>query len=257
MTERTFATICLNHGFARLAPRFYSRCIGDGVYQTIFTGFKKYIDTDSPNYSAQNRKSYYISIGLRSIYSRYDESIFIPGKDCGGYRPTDFRKKARNSDPFNGIEDEYAIMAEGGFDILDSIDTQESLLNWWDQIQISDTGQRIHDLHLVESLLLCGRYYEAETEISMSFIHGMDAFMSYCDHVERGDIQRELSYEQRIWDSANKEMILWRWCIGRNHTKLRQYINANYNRNMEWICKYGIPVDRHTHERFFDFEYLG
>lgn len=251
-TEREFAKICMSRGFLRRAPRFYARCIGDGIYQTIYTGFRKYIHVDSPNYSVENRKSYYVSIGLRSMYSHYDEHIFANDKDSGGYTPADLCNKSKYSGPFNGIEEDYNYMTDEGFDILDTIATQEKLLEWWDAVQVIDTGRRIHDIHLVEPLLLCGKQHDAEYEISVSFIQGMDAYVSYMDHVESGSFSEDQSYEWRIWISARKQLNLWRWCIGRNQNELRTYINENYNRNMAWIQKYGIPTKLLTQPRTLD-----
>ena len=241
-TEREFCQMCISRGFSRLAPRFYARCTGDGVYQTIYTGLKKYMDTDSPYYSKENRKSYCVSIGIRSVYSHYEEHVFIPGKDMGGYSPADLYRKCKYSGPFNGIEEDYGYMEQVGFDVLDSIDTQEKLLEWWDTVQVIDTGHRIHDIHLVEPLLLCGKRHVAEYEISVSFIQGMDAYISYLNRVESGIFSKDNAYEQRIWNSAGKQMDLWRWCVGRNKEELCKYIKQNYNRNMAWIQEYGIPI---------------
>ena len=106
-TERMFSKACQSRGFARLAPRFYARCIGDGIYQTIYTGFKAYIDVDSPHYSPEHRKSYYIGIGIRSLYARHEEELFVPGKDAGEYAPLELCLKRKASGPFHGIETEY------------------------------------------------------------------------------------------------------------------------------------------------------
>lgn len=249
VTEREFGQMCISRGFARLAPRFYARCIGDGVYQTIYTGFRKYIDTDSPNYSSENRKSYYVSIGLRSLYSNYGEHIFASDKDSGGYRPVNLCKKGKYSGPFNGIEEDYNFMEQEGFDVLDSIDTQEKLLEWWNMVQIIDAGQRIHDIHLVEPFLLCGNGRDAEYEISVSFIHCMDAYVSYLDLVESGSLRKDEAYDQRIWNNVRNQLNLWRWCVGRNKKELQKCIDDNYNRNIVWIQKYGVPTRLLTPKR--------
>ena len=241
-TEREFSRVCMRRGFARTAPRFYARCIGDGIYQTIYTGFRKYIYTDSPKYSAEKTKSYYVSIGLRSMYSCYDEHAFVPGKDSGGYSPADLCEKRKHASPFHGIEEDYTRMEQGAFDVLDAIDTQEKLVEWWDAVQTIDTGRRIHDIHLVEPLLLCGNQHDAECEISVSIAQGMDAYASYLDRVECGCYNKDTSYEQRFWNSARKQLDLWRWCIGRDQNKLREYLSENYKRNLLWAHKYEIPT---------------
>jgi hypothetical protein len=248
-TEREFSKMCISRGFARLAPRFYARCIGDGIYQTICTGFRKYIHTDSPNYSSQDRKSYYISIGLHSIYSCHCEDAFIPGKAPGGYRPADLKAKEKYKGIFNGIEEEYRIMEEVGFDVLDTINTQEAFLDWWAKVEVLSSGMRIHDIRLVEPFLLCGQVYEAEIEISTSFIHGISAYRSYQKRIEQGLDEHYPPYEQRIQESAEKELTLWHWCMSKKYDEMSQYISDNYQRNCTWIKKYGIPVIQHSQQR--------
>lgn len=240
-TAREFSLLCKSRGFACLAPRFYARCIGDGIYQTIFTGFKKYLDPASPNYSDKNRKSYYISIGLRSMYSHHNEHVFIPGKDSGGYRPADLCNKRKYSGPFLGIEEEYNYMEQTGFDVLDSINTQEKFLEWWERVHVIDNGQRIHDIQLVEPFLLCGKLPEAEYEISVSFIQTASAYESYRKYVESGLQEPHPPYEQRLLQSAERDMVLWHWCMGRQYDSFQTYIQENYQRNMEWVQKYRIP----------------
>lgn len=248
-TEREFSKMSQNRGFVRLAPRFYARCIGDGVYQTIYTGFKKYINITSPNYSAQNRKSYYISIGIRSIYSCHNEDVFIPGKNTGGYRPADLCIKGKYSGPFNGIEEEYAFMEQGGFDALDEINSQEKFLEWWGAVQVIDTGYRVHDISLVEPFLLCGKLHEAECEISVSYIQTMSAYYSYKNRVESGMLESCHQYVQRILESTERDLTFWHWCMGRKHEEFHSYICENYHRNMEWMCKYGIVTSQCNRQR--------
>ena len=241
-TESEFGKMCIKRGFMRRAARFYVRCIGDGIYQTIYTGFKKYVHPESPSYSPEKRKSYYISIGLHSLYSHQEEDVFASTKDAGGYTPADLNQKSKYSGIFHGIEADYDYMENNGFDVLDSITTQEQLLKWWDMIQVIDTGCRIHDLQLVEPLLLCGKLDDAQNEISTSFIHGIDAYISYLDHMENGRIAKDYSYEQRLGLAARQKLQLWRWCIGRNTVELNNYIQTNYEQNIAWVQKYGIPT---------------
>lgn len=242
MGETAFGKMCIEHGFAKLAPRYYARCYGDGILQTIYTGFKKYIDPVSPNYSVSNRKSNYICIGIRSMYSYHLEETFIPGKDDGGYRPADLIHMRKYTGGFNGIEDEYEIMAQYGFDSLDSINSQEAFLNCWSAIQTDASGGIIHDSQLVEPFLLCARQDDAEKEICTSFMHCMGSFYSYLDHVESGRFAPNLTYENEIHEKAKKKLHLWTCCIGHNYNELDSYIKENYNRNLSWLYKYGIPT---------------
>lgn len=251
-TERDFGKACLAHGFARLARRFYARCIGDGIYQTIYTGFRDYISIDSPNYSNENRKSYYISIGIRSLYSSLLEDDFADNRGVGGYRPGDLLQKCKYSGLFNGIEEEYRFMEQCGFDVLDTINTQEKFLELWNAIQTTADGNRIHDPKLVEPLLLCRIRNEAEYEISTNIIQSTDAYMGYLDRVKCGYLSKDSAYETRYWNKMRKELKLWK-CIARfRYDDLERYIAENYNRNIEWAKQYGIPTTLLTHSRVLE-----
>lgn len=242
-TERDFGKACLAHGFARLARRLYARCIGDGIYQTIYTGFRDYISTDSPNYSNENRKDYYISIGIRSLYSSLLEDAFADNRGIGGYRPGDLLHKCKYSGQFNGIEEEYSFMEQGGFDVLDSVNSQEEILELWDAIQTTADGNRIHDPILVEPLLLCRRKNEAEYEISTNIVQSTDAYMSYMDRVECGYLAKDSAYETRYWDKMRRQLNLWKLIARDRHDGLDHYISENYSRNLSWAKQYGIPTD--------------
>ena len=248
-TERDFGKACLARGFARLGRRFYARCIGDGIYQTIYTGFREYISTDSPNYSNDNRKSYYISIGVRSLYSFLLEDDFADTRGVGGYRPGDFFQKCKYSGMFNGIEEEYSFMEHGGFDVLDAINSQEKFLELWDAIQTNADGNRIHDPKLVEPLLLCHKRSEAEYEISTHIVQSTDAYMGYLDRVECGYFAKDGSYETRYWNAMRKDLKRWKLIARYRHDELGRYIAENYNRNMAWAEEYGIPTTLLTHPR--------
>ena len=241
-TERDFAKACLIRGFSRLARRLYVRCIGDGVYQTIYTGFRDYISIDSPLYSDENRKSYYVSIGLRSLYSSLREDDFADNRGVGGYRPGDLLQKCKYSGRFNGIEEEYSFMEQCGFDTLDTIDTQERLLELWDAIQTTADGNKIHDPQLVEPLLLCRKKDEAEYEISTHIAQSTDAYMSYLDRVECGYLTKDSSYETRYWNKMRHELKLWRMIAWYHHDDLGRHVAENYNRNLMWAKQYGIPT---------------
>lgn len=253
-TEREFSKLCTSRGFARLATRFYARCIGDGVYQTIYTGFREYVDPPPANGSATSRKSYYISVGILSIYSNHQEFMFIPGR-APGNRPSQLLSKSRHIGMFNGIEEEYAIMETAGFDILDTVDTQEAMLDLYEKIEVCDDGEVIHDLALAEPFLLCGRQKDAKIEISTSIAHCVSVYDSYTSRVEAGMQARDASYEQRIRDDLAHMMVLWNLCLGKRDPEIDEYIAENYHRNLAWIRKYGVPTHQMTAQRHLPQQY--
>jgi hypothetical protein len=180
------------------------------------------------------------------------EDLFADGRGTGGYTPADLCTGSKYTGPFNGITEDYTLMERSGFDILDKIVTQEKFVEYWEKIQVIDTGHRVNSLCLVEPFLLCGRMRDAEYEISMSFIHSMSAYEAYQKHLETGVIEPEPSYEEKLLQGANQKLKLWHLCQGRQFRELQSYIDDNYQRNMGWIQDYGIPTVLFTRERLLN-----
>lgn len=137
-------------------------------------------------------------------------------------------------------------MEETGFDVLDNISTQESLLEWWETVQTVASGDRVHTLQLFVPFLLCGRIADAETEIRISHAQCVSALQSYRNRVDQGYIPRDYTYEQRVREKADNEMHLWTCLNELNFNNLYSYMRDNYLRNISWIRKYGIPMTQHT-----------
>ena len=244
MTGKEFSQLCKNRGFRRMASGLYERCIGDGVYQTIYTGFRKYVDTSSPNYSDANRKSNYIDISLRSLYSYLPEYYFAPQRKCGGISPVQLKGNGSQTEIFHGIEAEYEQMLEFGFDLLDEVKTQERLLDLRLQIFRNHEEKRLHSLDLADLFLVTGQGEEANFELSHSLAHHMVGFRRTNEQLLRtGRYEAYCQELERAWETWVKRAAeLWTWYLTHNHKELQRYLYDNFNRNIKWIEQYGIPI---------------
>lgn len=244
MTGKEFSQMCKARGFRRMASGLYERCIGDGVYQTINTGFRKYIDTASSNYSNTNRKSNYIDISLRSIFSYLPEYYFAPQRKCGGITPELLKGSSAQTEKFNGIEEQYAQMSEFGFDVLDEVNTQERLLDLRLKIERTQEGKRLHNLDFADLFLITGQGEEANFELSHCLAHHTVGFRLTNEQLlHTGQYEEYCKELERTWEmGVNRVAELWRHYLTHNYKELYRYLSDNYDRNMKWIEQYGIPV---------------
>ena len=247
-TEREFSKACKQHGFSRLGPRKYVRIYGDGIYQTISTGTREYIYFSSPYYSSEQRKSYRIAIGIRSMYWGWPEIFFQEGPACG-YSPYALVNRSKDNTPFLGIWPEYEIMEKDGFDALDSISTQEALLSLYTSVETVSDGGRIYNLCLVAPFFLTGNIREAEIEISRHFIQSSEALRYNRLHMQQNNIPWDENYEKRVNLALDEDRMLWHMCMSRNYKKMEQYLEENYLRNIVWAKRSGIVIHPEHRQR--------
>ena len=143
-----FAELCIEYGFSKKG-KAYSRCIGDGIYQNL-------------SIVSISKKSPYIKIGIWSMYSDLSPIFFNDRKNIGSYFPENLIGNRLDSSSFMGIQNEYEIMKQTGFSILDSITTQEQLLVTIYELQKIQYGSVLpHQIELCAPHILCGEYIEA------------------------------------------------------------------------------------------------
>ncbi len=248
-TEREFSKACRERGFSRLSPRLYVRVYGDGLYQTICTGHKKYMDPWSPYYSSTQRKSYRITIGIHSMYCEWPEYFFQPGKLGGSYSPREILERKREKGPFQGIWPEYELMETGGLDALDNIRTQEDMVALHEAVKQVQGGDRVHDLSLTYSYFLMGNLKEAEIEISRHFIQSSDALRVNRAWMERNGFEWDPDYEKRINMSLDRDIRFWSLCMSRDTAGMEAVLDENYRRNMEMAQRSGIAVHENHSQR--------
>lgn len=245
MTEKQFGQECAKRGFAKLAPHFYARCYGDGLYQFIYTGFRQYYSwehiQEHPKYA--NKQSNYLTIGIRSLYWNWAESFFVPGRDSGDFTPWNLKYDAsKRPIVFRGIESEYSYMEEIGFDLLDQITTQEAYLKLYNSKIIDRAGNRVHNTALIASYLMCRDCYEAQIEIAHNFTHRMVYRLDMVERLLCEEHKEEYTRQIReVRERLGTVVFLWNAIMGRNDYEIRAFLRNNYERNMAWIQKYGIP----------------
>lgn len=237
-TEQEFGKACKAHGFSRLGQRRYVRIYGDGLYQTISTGIKKYMDPWSPYYSSAQRKSYCICVDIRSMYWEWPEGFFRAGVSCG-FSPYKLVKREKEKEKFQGIWPQYEMMENSGFDALDNIRTQEDYISLYNAVETSYDSDRIHDLSLTAPFFLMGNLKEAEIEISRHFIQSSEAIRLNRKHMDETGF---LDYEMRVNLSLDLDRRLWTMCMRRDREEMEQFLNENYLRNMVLAQASGISV---------------
>lgn len=257
MTKREFTKICIMHGFSRHGKDRYVRCCGDGIFQLIYSGFRAYIDPKSPNYSSGNRKSNYISVGIYSLYSPGRKELFDPTERGGGiYSPDDFCPSDYYNKVFHGIDVEYDKMAAYGFEVLNHIRTQEALLDFYMKTKRTAKGNRIHSLSLIAPFLMTGATEDAMTELAFQFTHswvGKTIESSNSPYAWKEEWFSDL--ESRMEKILAPTVFLWRALIGRRHQETHQYLQNNYEENLEWISQFGVPLSEDFHRREIPFEF--
>lgn len=231
VTAREFNLMCQKRGFAHLKKGFY-RCIGDGVYQTIYTGDTCFIDTSSPWYSSTHRRSNYIGIGLYSIYSVLPEFWFDPKYPKGEIDPKNIIGKRDLF--FQGIQEHYEIMKSIGFDFLDEINSQKKLIEAVDQICIARLSEGLKKSRVMcIPYLICGEKSKAYN-IIQSWLEDPD-MIKWRTTTWEGDPKAEdkkIVYQEYL---ELKEAVF-------SEEKLLALIRRNYRKNMNLANHYGIPI---------------
>ena len=138
---KTFSEACIEHGFKK-SGKIFSRCIGDAIYQIICIDKYEFIRRDSPEFSPDNYKSPYISFNFWSMYSDLMEDYFDKRivRYLGEFYPDNLDGKKFNYKTFYGFNNHCEIMINKGLDFLDSITTQQKLLEADYQLQIAQDG---------------------------------------------------------------------------------------------------------------------
>jgi len=244
-TQRDFTAHCKKHGFQRLAPHYYARCVGDGIFQYIYTGHKKYLDPESPLYSSAHRKSNYIGISIESMYTNWGNELFQLRNCPGKYEPCDFM--GIDAPLFNGIEDQFTQMIEYGLDILDGINTQEAYL------QLETKPQRTgipHRYPYIAPYFLCGEIEKAYFEICHHYLNAIDGFFMAEDKLLRkGEEHLYVVLLQETKERQAQFINLFRAMRVCKYDYIIQYLEQNFEQNVATARKNGIPFSKDFHMR--------
>ena len=233
ISSRDFTKLCQERGFSKKG-KVYMRCIGDGVLQLITTA-----DTA---YTVSVEKSNYIGINLWSMYADLEDYCFQYDKYFGAYIPENIIGQKKFSS-FQGIQSEYQIMIETGFDFLDSITTQQKLIDSVLYLQTMQSGKPPHlDTKLCAPFLICGNYAEALSRLCGLYTQNVSAFLEKSrnlrcvEHAEQY-IQKELAYENKI----KHRFDLLSPVLGNNKDKIKYLLKSYFERNFSLAKENGIP----------------
>ena len=212
------------------------RCIGDGVLQLITTA-----DTA---YTVSVEKSNYIGINLWSMYADLEDYCFQYDKYFGQYTPENIIGQKFSS--FQGIQSEYQIMIEKGFDFLDSITTQQKLIDSVLYLQTIQSGKPLHlDTKLCAPFLICGNYEEALSRLCGLYTQNISAFLEKssnlrCIEHAKQYVQKELDYENKI----KHRFDLLSPVLGKNKGQINYLLKGYLKKNLSLTKENGIPFSK-------------
>ena len=238
MSSSTFDLACKARGFKRTKTT-YARCIGDGILQILFVGGRTYVSPFSPHYSNTARKSNYISIGLWSMYCDLPEFVFEPGIFAGYFSVENFR--GRKFIDFMGIQEDHKFMLEQGLDILDSIQTQESLTQTVRALYTAEFGGvNSMALDLCAAHLKCGQNAEALERVGAYYASRWAMFHQSANTMP---IEEYQTREAELREDTKKYADLWTMIATRNFDAIEEYLKNNFERNLGYAEKYGVPLN--------------
>lgn len=237
-----FAVLCTKHGFGKQGKTF-SRCIGDGIYQSISITSLEYLNPQSPEYTPMSKKSPCIRIGIWSMYSSLPEFYFSDKRFIGEFYPENFKGVSFRENTFMGFKNECEIMREIGFQTLDSITTQRQLVDITHQLQSAQYGFILpHQLLLCAPLFLC-----EEKSLVLNHLYGLYAqrwlnFHIKNDHLkEKGQVQEYLRLEDACQTSMQEISNFLHMIIGKRNTEIQKYLVACLDKNIQLAKNNSIP----------------
>ena len=156
-----FTSACIKHGFSKKG-RVFSRCIGNAIYQNLSIDMSDCVTANSSEGFHARRKVPFIRIGIWSMYSNLPSFYFTDRKHIGSFYPENLKGTRFDARAFMGIHGELEIMLSTGFDFLNSITTQERLIEITHTLQYVQHGFVLpHQLELCAPYILCNKYAEA------------------------------------------------------------------------------------------------
>lgn len=240
-----FKELCLQNGFRHNNGRYF-RCVGDGVLQGIFECKKRYIDPSSPEYSERQRKARYITFGIWSLYSNLPE--FIINGECGGgpFAPVNLLGKRWQPGPFMGNAEDRRLMEEYGIPFLNTINTQAKVCEAVERLSMVEFHQLLgSQVDLAEAYIKSEQPFEAEMRIESRVFSLWQEFYRQLDTYEACGLPEDFWHLNADVTAETKELFkVWGMIAGGNRERIQSYIQQNYQRNLERITNYRIPVLR-------------
>lgn len=237
-----FALLCTKHGFGKHGKTF-SRCIGDGIYQSISIASSEYQNPKSSEYTSARKKSPYIRIAIWSMYSNLPEFYFSDRRFIGDFYPENFIGVSFQKEAFMGFQRELEIMNEIGFQTLDSIITQKQLVDMTYKLQIAEYGFTLpHQLLLCAPLFLCGEHSSVLNQLYGLYAQGWLNFHVTNDYLkEKGQVHEYLRLENEFQTSMQEVSFFLRMVLGKRNKEIQEYLAACLEKNIQLAKNASVP----------------
>lgn len=140
-----------------------------------------------------------------------------------------------------GIEDDRIFMIEKGLSVLDSIQTQEKLIEIAQFLYTAEFGGvGPAEIELCEPYLKCGRYMEALDRVGSYYASQWAMFHEIADEISMEDY---LIDEKIIKSNTHELSVLWSMIAKCDHDGMKEYLKNNFEKNISFVKKYGIPME--------------
>lgn len=236
-----FKQECTQRGFYK-NRNVFSRCVGDGIYQNISLAEKSNVSS-AVSTQKNGKMSPYIKLGFWSMYSNLPAIYFTEREHIGKYMPENIIGQRFCSKTFRGIDVECQIMLEKGFDYLDSMKTQRTLLDASNSLNKAQYGIPVlHEVELVAPHLICSERAEALNHLYGHYAQYWLSFHANHDHLRSaGDYQQYIDSEIQHEDSNRYNTEFLKLVLGGNQIQIRQYLSACFEKNVKLAKMQGIP----------------
>lgn len=250
-TSNELARVCQQHGFTKRGKAFF-RVHGDGVLQVIKFEYERCGEL------------YLLYIGLFSMYGELEPQWFTSSGCIPRYCVTllqNVRDVLRSKEVF-GItyydpvspEEQLEILIEKGFPWLDSIDTQEKLLDGICYLESVENSVRWNDFEKVAPCLSTNQFDKAELVVcsilqqhycARSAPHLTDLPLCSVFKPHADDDDDIDNYTDAFWtendyavftekfatEEDNKFLQIHKWLYESDHAAIEKYLSENYVAN--------------------------
>ena len=236
---KRFIHECGQRGFGRKGAVF-SRCLGDGVYQNVSMAQKASTGYALPG---KAKKVSRITLGIWSMYANLSPLRFSLREHTNFFSPENIVGRRFDISTFPGPEEECEIMCDKGFDLLDSIVTQRTLLDTvyeWYKVRVGMFPT--HEPDLAAPFFLCGEVSDALNQLYGLYSQHWLAFHDMHDALrDAGEYSQYLQKERECEDSLREHVHFLTLILGNRQEEIREYLSENFKRNVEMAKKENIP----------------
>lgn len=232
---KEFSAMCKARGFSKSGKTF-SRCIGDGIYQNISIAENSYLSPFCAEYSSTNKTSPCIKIGFWSMYSFLHPLYFIERKHIGNFHPENILGISIDRTPFNGLSAQYEIMTKTGFDLLDSMTTQNKLVDTIDMLMTAMHGAGLsHSTELAAPYYLCGDRTRALSVLRNLYAQNYITFHHKYDYLKQTKQYDEyITKEEELLYGMKEHTYFLKLIGGNRKEEITDYMLTCLNQNIQY-----------------------